>query len=230
MAAVQARRHAQRGLGVLVLDPTGCGDTSGDFGDARWELWLEDCRLGLEWLHHQAPGPVFVWGLRLGALLGLEVAQRHSDRVRAAIMWQPITSGSHYLTELLRIKVAVEMIGGRKTSVTELRQALSAGSPIELGGYCIAPQLADALEARSLSTFAVPRLTAAWLELVPDIASSIAPASQRIIDALANAGMDVTGESVPGQPFWQWDAQDITECPELLSRTDKVVDVILTRL
>jgi exosortase A-associated hydrolase 2 len=230
MAAVQARRLAARGFGVLVLDPTGCGDSSGDFGDARWELWLDDCHLGLEWLHHQAPAPALVWGLRLGALLALEVAQHHRDRVRAVIMWQPITSGAQYLTELLRIKVGGEIIAGRAASVTQLRQALSAAEPVEIGGYCIAPELAEALEARSISTPTVRGLAAAWLELVPEIASSIAPASQRAINALTNAGMNVTAETVPGEPFWQWDAQDITECPELLARTDKAVDVVLTRV
>ena len=230
MVAEQARRLARQGFGVLVLDPTGCGDSSGDFGDARWDLWLEDCRLALHWLNQNAGGPSVLWGLRLGAMLALEVAHRHSDRVRAVLLWQPITNGSHYLTELLRIKVGGEMIGGRKTSVGQLRQTLSAGEAVEIGGYSIASDLARALDGRSLSMFATPGLGAAWLELVPDITSSIAPASQRTIADIVTAGMDIAVEPVPGNPFWLWDAQDITECPELLARTDKVVDVMLTQL
>ena len=37
MAALQARALAESGWGVLTIDPYGCGDSAGDFADARWD-------------------------------------------------------------------------------------------------------------------------------------------------------------------------------------------------
>ena len=55
MAALQARAMAAAGYTVLQVDLLGCGDSSGDFGDATWEsgienlveagAWLQDRRL-----------------------------------------------------------------------------------------------------------------------------------------------------------------------------------------
>jgi len=42
MAALQARALAAQGIGVLLLDLHGCGDSAGDFGDASWDGWLRD--------------------------------------------------------------------------------------------------------------------------------------------------------------------------------------------
>jgi len=36
MAALQSRMLAARGIAVLQIDLFGCGDSSGDFGDASW--------------------------------------------------------------------------------------------------------------------------------------------------------------------------------------------------
>ena len=36
MVALQARALAEDGLAVLLVDPLGCGDSPGDFGDATW--------------------------------------------------------------------------------------------------------------------------------------------------------------------------------------------------
>ena len=46
MVALQSRALAGDGHAVLVLDLTGCGDASGDFGDATWEAWLADVAAG----------------------------------------------------------------------------------------------------------------------------------------------------------------------------------------
>ena len=42
MAALQARAFAEMGFGVLQIDLFGCGDSSGDFSDARWDIWKQD--------------------------------------------------------------------------------------------------------------------------------------------------------------------------------------------
>jgi exosortase A-associated hydrolase 2 len=45
MAALQAKQFAAKGFAVLQIDLLGCGDSSGEFGDARWDIWKEDIAL-----------------------------------------------------------------------------------------------------------------------------------------------------------------------------------------
>ena len=39
LVALQARRLAAAGFGVLVPDLYGTGDSAGDFAEARWSIW-----------------------------------------------------------------------------------------------------------------------------------------------------------------------------------------------
>src|SRR5690349_8930312 len=68
-AALQARRLAELGYVVLQIDLLGCGDSAGEFGDARWDIWQSDVQAGLAWLKARVDAPLALWGLRLGAML-----------------------------------------------------------------------------------------------------------------------------------------------------------------
>ena len=48
MVALQARAFVEQGLGTLVFDLFGTGDSAGDFGDATWDGWLADVRVALD--------------------------------------------------------------------------------------------------------------------------------------------------------------------------------------
>jgi len=227
MASVLARRLANRGVAVLIVDLTGSGDSSGDFGDARWDLWLEDIRAGLQWLQARTEGPSLLWSLRLGALLAADAAREFRDSVRALVMWQPVIDGKEYLTQLLRLTVARDMAAGRPTGVQTLRQVLARGTAVEIGGYALNPSLAAALDSKSLPALGVRGLRAGWLEVVSDPDRLMPPAAANAIAALTAAGMDVYGEAVVGEQFWHWNTSDITECPELLDRTTTFVDRVI---
>ena len=69
MAALQSRRLAALGYAVLQIDLFGCGDSSGDIADADLDVWLRDLDAAAEWLAGQGHRPLYLWGLRLGALL-----------------------------------------------------------------------------------------------------------------------------------------------------------------
>ena len=60
MVALQARALAEDGLAVLLVDPLGCGDSPGDFGDATWETWVQDIANALAWLSGQSHVQVVV--------------------------------------------------------------------------------------------------------------------------------------------------------------------------
>jgi len=53
MATLQARALSAAGYTVLQMDLLGCGDSSGDFGDATWQGWVDDVVAACRWLRRQ---------------------------------------------------------------------------------------------------------------------------------------------------------------------------------
>lgn len=219
MAALQARALAALGYGVLQVDLHGCGDSSGDFGDARWEHWLHDIALGVAWLRKELGKPVSLWGMRLGGMLALEHARTAgAGAIERVVLWQPVVAGAQYLTQFLRLRVANDMMGDTKSGGTQaLRAALQAGETLEIGGYALAPELADAIEARNAAALAVAHCPVHWLEVVASAERPLGPASVRVLDAWREAGADVHAQTVAGQSFWA--TQEITECAALIDAT-----------
>ena len=228
MAALQARALAQRGHAVLQLDLYGCGDSAGDFGDARWEIWQDDTARGLAWLEQQRGCAAGLWGLRLGALLALDVAQEMAQSRPAAglVLWQPVTNGSQFLTQFLRLKVASQMLtegrdgkdgngGGGGTAA--LRQSLAAGHALEIAGYTLDPALALAIDTRMADRFTPPACPVHWFEIAAENGRPLSPAAARVVNALGEGGARVSTHVVAGSPFWA--TQEIEECPALLDAT-----------
>lgn len=95
---------AQRGVPVLRLDLPGEGDSLElPAGGSCWAAWLdalEDAALALQ--HITASPRVHLLGLRLGALLAAQVADRlrqQADTVASLLLLAPVASGRAYLRE-----------------------------------------------------------------------------------------------------------------------------------
>lgn len=222
MVALQRRAMVECGVAVLQIDLTGCGDSAGDFGDATWQSWQDDVRLGYAWLQQRAGCPVSVWGLRTGATLAAEMAAQLPD-IRQLILWQPVTSGDLFINQFLRIKLASEMLadGQAQSGTKALRAGLEAGEPVEVGGYMLSPGMAQQLGRIKLSEIA-PSCPVHWLEVGAEDANTLMPASQRVADAWRGAGVAVTPQTVQGDPFWL--TQEITECQGLITPTLAAID------
>lgn len=217
MAALQARAMAARGYAVLQIDLTGCGDSAGDFADATWSAWLDDARLGHAWLVDKTAQPVTLWGLRTGALLAADLARR-LDNIRHLILWQPVSDGSLFLNQFLRIKLASEMLsdGQSKSGTKALLAQLESGEGVEVGGNMLSPDMARELSDTKLVKLP-PGCPVTWLEAGAQASTSTTPASQRIVDAWQTAGASVQTRTVLGDPFWV--TQEITGCPGLIDAT-----------
>lgn len=217
MAALQARAFAAQGYGVLQIDLHGCGDSSGDFLDARWSIWKQDLALACDWLAQTMPVPVSLWGLRLGALLALDFSQDAQHPVERLILWHPVISGKSHLNQFLRTRIASEMLADNglpgSTGAT-LRAQLGAGGSIEVAGYEIAAELAAAIDMQDAASCA-PRWPAHWFELAT--AGVIAPATERHLQRWRDAGAQLNLHPVNGVPFWT--GSEIAECPALLAAT-----------
>jgi exosortase A-associated hydrolase 2 len=220
MVALQSRSLALVGIGVLTVDVSGTGDSTGDFGDARWENWIEDLSAAIEWLSERGRTVFGYWGIRSGCLLANSLLAKKKIAAERLIFWQPVVDGAAMITQVLRMRVAAKAFeaGEAKETTQLLRQQLAAGEPIEVAGYRLAPELVSAIEGQQLNPQAgpMPRVIN-WLEVVSEPSRPLAPASQMCIDGWRNRGIEVTTDCVAGQPFWS--SLDQLELPALVDAT-----------
>jgi exosortase A-associated hydrolase 2 len=217
MAALQARAFCARGYNVLQIDLFGCGDSSGDFGDARWNAWNEDVALAAGWLARHTEGPVHLWGLRLGALLALDHSRQAGRSFAGLLLWQPVISGAQFMAQYLRLRLASDMLSGAEASrrTEQLRAQLVAGQSLEIAGYELSSELALAIERLSLAALTPRNVSAQWFEINAEGKPS--PALLRAAQACIAAGAEVELHAVRGEPFWS--SVELCECPELLAAT-----------
>jgi exosortase A-associated hydrolase 2 len=221
MVALQARRFAELGYAVLIPDQFGCGDSAGDFGDARWETWLKDLTRQAAWLRERYQQRLTVWGLRTGCLL-LSELQRDLSDIERMLWWQPVVDGEQYLVQFLRLRMAATMMGGNKETTRELRERLKAGEALEVAGYQLHPRMAAGLAAARLAP--PPAGTKAyWFDVSADANPVLSPAAQRLIERWAGDGVAVEAQAVSGEPFWG--TQEISEVPELIERCAALMKV-----
>lgn len=216
MVARQSRLLAQHGIGVLQLDLYGCGDSEGDAGDARWEIWRADVECALDWLRAQADIAPTLWGLRLGALLALDVAQKRPD-LASLLLWQPVTDGAAYLTQFLRLKLAADMLAagkGEAGGVDALRRRLADGAALEIAGYTLTPALAAAIDGIALAGMARPECAVHWLDVMAQAGRGMAPARATAAARCVEQGWQLSTQTVQGPAFWS--SQEIAEAPALL--------------
>lgn len=225
VAARQARAFAVAGIAVLQIDLLGCGDSSGDFGDAKWSSWKDDLGAAWDWLKQRSSAPIGLWGLRLGALLALDFARAPSRQIDKLILWKPVVNGESYLTQFLRVHLANQMLMGsesKKVSVADLRNILQSGQAIEVAGYELAPELAANIDNLILSEFAVANTPIHWFDTVPinDLVSS--KAINEIVSDWRAARINVTLHSVHNPAFWA--IEGVTDDTALITATTNIYD------
>jgi exosortase A-associated hydrolase 2 len=235
MAASTARRMAASGYGVLHMDLYGCGDSSGDFADARWDIWLADLVAARAWLHARLGVPVGLWGLRLGGLLALDFASRSADPVPDLLLWQPVQQGGAYLKQFLRLLSVNEMLAQPESeqnkavsNTSALRTALLGGQSLEVAGYELTPALAAAIDVLDAAKLMPAASRVHWFEMVSAADRPLAPAIVRVADKWRTQGCDLRLRQVVGQQFWA--TQEISESEELAEATCAALDHSATLL
>ena len=202
MCALQARALAQAGFDVLQFDLLGCGDSSGDFGDATWDDWLDDVVLAAAWLRERTDAPLWLWGVRAGALIAAEAATRLAEPCNF-LFWQAAASGKLVLQQFLRLKAAATLGDGQAKSILDdTRGKLAQGQAVEIAGYALNPRLAAGLQGAALQPPARAGV-AVWLEVSSRETPSLLPAGVEAIRRWREAGHDVRASAVRGPMFWQ---------------------------
>ncbi len=224
MAALQAQALAAFGDGGLVLDPFGCGDSGGEFGDARWEIWRDDAVRAVSWMRQRGYDSVVLVGLRLGALLALDVARDPAVQASRVVLWQPVLRGEQMMTQFLRLRLAADLSGGKRAgeSTAEIRKTLIAGTTVEIAGYDLHRDLVAAIDKLTLADLGVAcRAPIDWVEIVPQPDQAASPAHGPVADRWRDAGIGFSQHRVVGEPFWA--LQETATAPALLSLTNRLL-------
>jgi exosortase A-associated hydrolase 2 len=211
------------------VDLLGCGDSSGDFGDATWDDWVIDIVEAAAWLRLRYEAPLWLWGLRAGCLLAVAAAARIQNPCHF-LFWQPATAGKLVLQQFLRVKAAAHLAdGGGRAILSELNAQLAAGNAVQVAGYCLAAPLASGLDAAMLApTALLPGAGASepqasrrvvWLEVSTQADANLSPAAAAALARWVGAGFAVQSSVVQGPMFWQ--TTEIEDAPALLATSAK---------
>lgn len=218
-AAIQARDLAARGFSVLIPDLFGTGDSDGEFGDARWQTWIDDLKRATDWMQRRRAAPLIVWGVRFGALLAADFLGVCETTVDRLLLWQPVISGRMHINQFLRLRIAADMIQGvQQGSTRELFGELERGRSVEIAGYELHPDLVSEIVARDLTQLDAATLpNVRWFEVVSAQDRPIPVASNRLIQRWQEAGLGLDVDVVVGEPFWS--TPEIAIVTELVART-----------
>lgn len=222
MTYLLARRLAAAGTTSLLLDLHGTGDSEGEFGDARWETWLDDLERGHRRLREAGCDEVLLAGLRLGCALAVEAAASGVSARRLAL-WQPVPKGAVFLAQFLRLRLAAELMAkGEKVTGKTLKEELARGRSVEIAGYDLCPELASAMEAVDLARRPPPAGSEVlWYQVSEDADSGLGPPAEAVVEAWRAAGTRVRTRTVAGEPFWT--TQEICLVEELVELTARDV-------
>lgn len=195
---------AEHGIGTVLPDLYGTGDSGGDFSDGDLSVWREDLLRVMQWCEQRLHAVTGILAVRLGcALAAALVSSGRTDAMKRTVLWQPVFDGGRHLTQFLRLRVTAALVEqDRKETLAELRSRLQAGELVEVAGYQLSSQLAAQLEGLSAPALLPQQFgSVAWLEVVRESAA-VSPQSTQLIERTRAAGMDVTLNTLPGEPFW----------------------------
>ncbi len=208
------------GIGTLVVDLHGTGDSAGEFGDARWHLWRDDLQTAWDWLSAQPGDRRALLGIRLGAILAAQCWSEWADASVPLLLWQPVADGKTHLTQFMRVKIAAQMDRPDlpKVSTATLRQELAAGHPIEVAGYALHPELCAALDRARLRAHAAPAGgRVLWVEAASGEERGLTPASRELLTHWPANTAHADARTFEGPAFWQ--VHERVLAPEAVSHT-----------
>jgi exosortase A-associated hydrolase 1/exosortase A-associated hydrolase 2 len=204
MLAHTARRLGEAGWTVLIVDTFGTGDSAGDHGEATLERWREDLLEAARRLRTRAPdGPLVLLGVRMGALLAIDLAGLLPDPPTGLVLWNAPAAGASLvdpLRRLARLGAAGAAGAADGGNASPARGARLAGWPVE-------GDLLDALRGLRL-TEAPPcppgggMLALIQTQRATGDATRSPPALEQALDAWRQAGWRAELTRVAGEPWW----------------------------
>lgn len=211
------RSLAAAGMGFLMLDLFGTGDSEGDFRAATWHGWIQDLAFARRWLLDRGAVCVDLLAVRGGALLAWDyLAEAEVDHL---MLWQPVLNGRQLMAQLLRLRLAANIMGrGDGETATALRERLGREQWLEIAGYGFSADLVAGLERTEVGPLDGRRIgTLDWFQVQPGAEQPLPLPAQRAIAAWRAAGLAGETLRVEGDAFWT--TQEICEGTALCETT-----------
>jgi amino acid adenylation domain-containing protein len=137
-----ALRLTRRGYHTLSFDYSGCGDSAGDYEEARLRDWCGDVSAAMDALKlRRGLERITVVGTRLGATLAMLAAAERDD-VDALVLWQPVVRGSVLVEQYQKLGAAGAQPRGDM-----------AGDLLDVAGYPLTRELEGDLAGIDLTGF-----------------------------------------------------------------------------
>jgi exosortase A-associated hydrolase 2 len=214
-----AERLAARGIGAVLVDLFGTGDSEGEFLQATWDTWVDDLAVALRWSATLGLRVDRMLGVRLGCALAACAARRHGWTMQRTVFWQAAGSGNRALDQFLRLRVAASLMHkDGKESIAGLRARLKSGESVEVAGYELGANLADQLDRVDLTAELTTHLGGiTWFEIVRAADAGLSVPSAKIVAAARDRGLSIEPHTVAGEPFWS--SVEIVRNDELVRRT-----------
>jgi len=214
-----ARALSAQGIGTLIIDLFGTGDSQGKFSEARWDIWLADIKNSVDWLKQQGNERLSVLGIRLGAILAMDAVEKQKLPIDELVLWQPCLSGKVFLNEFLRLRTSNGSWNntGKKETLQDIRNMFLSGQSAEIAGYELPSQLAIAIDSKNLSAPHIDNnYPIHFFELVYD-GTELSPASKQLVENWQKHNLQISTRIINAPPFWT--GNKVTVVPELLDLT-----------
>lgn len=208
-ASVIACGLASEGVGVLLLDLYGSGDSEGDSRDARWDVWKLDIASALQWLRGRGRAQIGLCGLRLGAVLASEFATSSAEPIEAVFVWQPVLTGRDLLNQLLRLMIFADSTTSSPVMTPEsVRGMFASGRIVQIAGHEIHPDLFFAIQRSHLLLESLPATTKiTWIECAGASALNTEGSRMTAIKTYRLRCPGMTVRMVPVRRFWTFPNQ-----------------------
>lgn len=237
--AAQSRELCSSGCGVLVLDLHGTGDSpySLDDSESDWNQWAEQILSAMIWLGQQGSQQVTLWGIRLGALMALDVYQRVQaldatellPRIEHMFFWQPVLNGKTFMTQFLRLRTAASMMAGDEPeTVKGLRELAIEKQVIDVAGYRLPQRLIEQIDGLKAEQYEVSgNVSIQWFDVSRQAEKPLAPVQAKLIDRWHHADVDVQVHRIEGDAFWA--AQELVSIPALIKATSDAMSTMRSK-
>ena len=224
MLALMANQLAESGFNALIPDFHGTGDSEGDFSEANLTMWHSDLDSLISWCGDEGYTKFNFLALRSGAVILLDyLSQRHTFEVDKVVLWHPMSTGDSWLTQFLRLRLAGGFSGNiEKETLKGLKTQLQVGEPLEVAGYELSAQFANAIREiniAEISPTSCEKLL--WIDVVATEGRPILPASKKVIDHWEDSSFSIDSTVVVGPAFWS--AVEIVDVDALIDVTQAFV-------
>ena len=195
---------AEAGIASLSFDLFGTGDSSGEFGEADWDIWRRDVLAARDHARSLGFERHCLLATRLGCALAADVLERERGSFARSVFWQPTMSGKQAMTQFLRLRTAASMMSaGAAETADSLKSKLVRDGSLEIAGYEVSEALWRGAESIRLADLMSPGLGELKVfEIGRRREDGTSPAVAKLLQRARDIGVEAHGARIEGEPFW----------------------------